>query len=320
MTVSEKAPRVSLGMPVYNGANFIKEAISSLLEQTYQDFELIIVDNASTDDTEAICRAFAETDDRIRFYRNSENIGAGKNFNLAVTYARGEFFKWAAHDDTCHPQFLEKCVETLDNNSDAVLSYPKSKVIDESSNFVHSPHVVSEGTNDEDPVVRFRGLVKPHICYQVFGLMRLSILRQTPLIGLYARGDEILMCWLGLRGRFAPIDEFLFYPRRHEAQSMSFLGNKKRSSADFVAYSVWFNPEWRNRLVFPWWRSLRELTWCVLKAPITMGSKVRCSLIVARWAISRKRSLLRDLVLQSKVLFSSLTTIRKPSDERPNCT
>ncbi len=318
MNVKEKAPRVSLGMPVYNGANFIREAIRSLLDQTFQDFELIIVDNASTDDTEAICRSFAEADERIRFYRNNENIGAGKNFNLAVTYARGEFFKWAAHDDICHPQFLEKCVEELDRNADAVLAYPKSKVIDASSNFVDSPHVVSEGTDHEDPVVRFRGLVKPHICYQVFGLIRLSVLRQTPLIGLYARGDEILMCWLGLRGRFAAIDEFLFYPRQHEAQSMSFLGNKKRNSADFVAYSVWFDPNWRNRLVFPWWRSLRELIWCVLRAPISISGRVRCLLIVSRWAISRKRSLLRDLLLQMKVLAASLVPAGKRSDSHPS--
>ncbi|MDQ8198899.1 glycosyltransferase family 2 protein [Pelagicoccus enzymogenes] len=318
MNARENAPRVSLGMPVYNGANFIREAIASLLEQTFRDFELIIVDNASTDDTEAICRGFAETDERIRFYRNSENIGAGKNFNLAVTYARGEYFKWAAHDDLCHPRFLEECVEVMDRNPDAALAYPKSRIIDAASNFVDSPYVVSEGTNDEDPVVRFKGLVKPHVCYQVFGLMRLSILRETPLIGLYARGDEILMCWLGLRGRFVPIDEFLFYPRKHEAQSMSFLGNRKRTSADFVAYSVWFDPNWRNRLVFPWWRSLRELIWCVLKAPISIGGKIRCQLVVLRWAISRKRSLLRDVVLQMKVLAASFAPARERSDKSPS--
>lgn len=317
MKARERAPRVSLGMPVYNGANFIKEAISSLLDQTFQDFELIIVDNASTDDTESICLSFAKSDERIRYYRNNENIGAGRNFNLAVTYARGEFFKWAAHDDICHPRFLEECVKELDRTPNAVLAYPKSRVIDASSKFVDKPHVVSEGTDHEDPVVRFRGLVKPHVCYQVFGLIRLSVLRETPLIGLYARGDEILLCWLGLRGSFAPIDEFLFYPRQHEGQSMSFLGNRKRKSADFVAYSVWFDPNWRNRLVFPWWRSLRELIWCVLKAPISMMGRARCLLVVLRWAISRKRSLLRDLVLQMKVLTSSLVPAGARSGKLP---
>ena len=71
-----KSPRVSIGMPVYNGAAFLKESLDSLLSQTYGDFELIISDNASTDETESICRSYAAGDPRVRYQRQEENRGA----------------------------------------------------------------------------------------------------------------------------------------------------------------------------------------------------------------------------------------------------
>ena len=74
-------PRVSIGMPVYNGAKFIEAALDSLLAQTFEGFELIISDNASTDRTEVICRSYAARDNRIRYYRQEKNQGAIWNFN-----------------------------------------------------------------------------------------------------------------------------------------------------------------------------------------------------------------------------------------------
>ncbi len=75
-------PAVSIGLPVYNGDNFLAEAIDSILRQTMEDFELIISDNASTDRTEEICREYAAGDSRIRYYRNESNLGAMANYNL----------------------------------------------------------------------------------------------------------------------------------------------------------------------------------------------------------------------------------------------
>jgi len=92
-------PRVSIGMPVYNGEKFIRDALDSLLAQTFTDFELIISDNASTDDTEAICRGYAAKDARIRYVRQAENLGAAANFKFVLDEAVGEYFMWAAHDD-----------------------------------------------------------------------------------------------------------------------------------------------------------------------------------------------------------------------------
>ena len=78
-------PRVSIGLPVYNGDNFVGQAIESLLAQTYEDIELIVSDNASTDGTEDICRTFAAQDERVRYFRNAENIGLVRNYNQTFT-------------------------------------------------------------------------------------------------------------------------------------------------------------------------------------------------------------------------------------------
>ena len=124
--MTSHVPRVSIGMPVYNAENYLGEAIESLLAQTFQDFELIISDNASTDRTEAICREYAARDPRIRYERQAENQGAARNFNHVFERARGPYFKWAAHDDLHSPTFLARCVEVLDRSPDVVWCHPRS--------------------------------------------------------------------------------------------------------------------------------------------------------------------------------------------------
>ena len=104
-------PLVSMGMPVYNGAKYLREALDSLLAQTYKDFELVISDNASTDDTAKICQEYARKDRRIRYIRRKENVGGWKNFDFVRREARGRYFVWAAHDDLRGKSYLEKCLK-----------------------------------------------------------------------------------------------------------------------------------------------------------------------------------------------------------------
>jgi len=108
-----KIPAVSIGMPVYNGERFLREALESLLNQTYRDFELIISDNASTDSTSAICAEYAARDPRIRYIRQSENIGASANFRFVFNESLGRYFMWAAHDDVRAPEFIEVAVRNF---------------------------------------------------------------------------------------------------------------------------------------------------------------------------------------------------------------
>ena len=106
-------PKVSIGMPVYNGEKFIREALDSLLAQTFTDFELIISDNASTDGTEAICRKYVERDSRIRYVRQTINRGGTANFLFVLSKARGEYFMWAAADDQWSPNWIVHLLENF---------------------------------------------------------------------------------------------------------------------------------------------------------------------------------------------------------------
>jgi glycosyltransferase involved in cell wall biosynthesis len=98
---------VSIGLPVYNGETYIREALDSLLTQTLDNFELIISDNASTDDTQAICAEYARRDPRIRYVRQNENQGVLANYQFVLNQARGQFFMWAAADDRWDKSWIE---------------------------------------------------------------------------------------------------------------------------------------------------------------------------------------------------------------------
>jgi glycosyltransferase involved in cell wall biosynthesis len=118
----KKIPTVSIGMPVYNGESYIRKALDSLLGQTFNDFELIISDNASKDSTEEICREYAERDPRIRYVRQSQNLGAVANFQFVLDEAIGRYFMWAAADDVRSSDFIELNLKFLIENHDYVAS------------------------------------------------------------------------------------------------------------------------------------------------------------------------------------------------------
>ena len=124
------APRLTIGLPVYNGEMYLAESIDALLGQTYKDFELIISDNASTDGTAGICQRYAEQDSRVRYIRQPTNIGLAPNHNAVVEQARGELFKWAASDDLYARELVERCVDALDQRPDVVLAHSWSARID----------------------------------------------------------------------------------------------------------------------------------------------------------------------------------------------
>ena len=114
-------PRVSIGVPVYNGERFIRQSVESLLAQTYGDFELVITDNASKDGTEEVCRELAKKDKRVQYVRNDKNLGGPGNFRRVFALCSGEFHKWSTADDFWEPTIIEKCVAVLDREPDVVL-------------------------------------------------------------------------------------------------------------------------------------------------------------------------------------------------------
>lgn len=133
--MANNKPQLTIGLPVYNGQKYVRQAIESILAQTYRDFELIISDNASTDRTEEICREFLK-DPRVRYYRSKKNNGGAWNWNRVFELSSGLYFKWAAHDDTHAPEFVERCIHELEKDPAIVLCHSKDAIIDKNSRVV----------------------------------------------------------------------------------------------------------------------------------------------------------------------------------------
>jgi glycosyltransferase involved in cell wall biosynthesis len=133
----ELAPRLSIGLPVYNGQKYLSESLDALLGKSYTNFELVISENASTDSTEEICRRYAAMNSRIRYIRQARNIGAAPNHNVVFQESRGELFKWASHDDLYGRDLLARCVEVLDERPDVVPAHAYKAVIDQAGDLVH---------------------------------------------------------------------------------------------------------------------------------------------------------------------------------------
>src|SRR6476620_6905800 len=124
-------PRLAIGIPVFNGQEFLPELLDTLLAQTFRDFEILICDNASNDRTGDICREYAHRDTRVRYFCNERNLGALANFNRVFELSTAPLFKWAAHDDLYRPEYLETCVRLLDEHPDTVLAHTGTAFIDE---------------------------------------------------------------------------------------------------------------------------------------------------------------------------------------------
>jgi len=270
--------RLSIGLPVYNGERYLAKAIGSLQDQTFRDFELIISDNASTDRTAEICRVFANSDSRIRYRRNESNLGAAQNYNQTLEMATGEYFKWAAHDDLCHPRFLAECVAVLDAEPDTVLVHSASCGIDEQGTIIGQ--YAQERPFDQDrPSQRFAEVIlRPHVCIAVFGIMRREILLQTIRHGDWVGADRNLLAELALHGRIRLIPEVLFKRRAHEEASIHrFEDEHQRLS--------WFNPQHRGKLSFPTWRRLAEYRAAIHRVPLPLSERLACYRQLIRWLL-----------------------------------
>lgn len=281
-------PRVSIGMPVYNGAHYIEEAIDSLLAQTYRNFELIISDNASTDSTPEIIKKYVAKDRRLRYYRNEKNLGLGANQNRVYELARGEYFMLAHHDDVRAPECLERCLEILDHDPTVVVCYTKTQDIDENGNFLDRTDPPLK-VNAHRSLERFRDLIRmDHICEPDFGLMRMSCLRRTKLHGDYADSDRVLLAELGLYGRFHKIPETLFYRRAHSLQSTEkFPDRQSRTGL--------FNPTKTGRLVFPHFREFVEYLLAIKRVPLPWHVKLGCYWEMVKWLKINRKRLASDL-------------------------
>lgn len=212
-------PRVSIGLPVYNGERYLDDTIKSVLAQEFKDFELIISDNASTDRTAEICRRYAAQDDRVRYFRNARNLGAGPNYDNCFHKARGVYFKWAAHDDCLAPAYLAKAVAALDAAPDAVLCTVGITEIGSDGEVLRTYANSFPGVSSPSAAVRFGAVIHArHQCEDFFGLYRRAALVGSGLHDNYSGSDRVLLAEMALRGPWVSVPDHLFLHREHEGR------------------------------------------------------------------------------------------------------
>jgi glycosyltransferase involved in cell wall biosynthesis len=287
----EGHPRVTVGVPVFNGESFIAETLDSLLNQTFCDFEIVISDNASTDRTGEVCRTYAGRDSRIRYYRSDVNRGAAWNHNRVFELARGEFFKWNSADDLCGPEFLARCVAALESDPTAVVAMTEAVQIDERGEPFGSIDAWGQTLSPlvpptAPPHVRFRQNIRMnHLCVTVYGLMRSSVLRRTDLIGSYPDGDRNLLAHLALFGRCLNISEVLFFNRDHAGRFGRVY--ERDYHCGWREWMTWFDPSKTGRKVFPFCKKCVELWRMIGRSSLSTKERLRCRLILIQWLFEK---------------------------------
>ena len=287
------APQLSIGLPVYNGENFLDEALSSILAQDFFEFELIICDNASTDRTEAICRDFCRRDRRIRYFRNPANIGASGNWNRVFELSTGEFFKWIAHDDLHEHDFLSGTLEILRSEPDVIVAFTRAVSIDSRGRRIREwathPDICS--VDLETRYARWLAAAEDPLPLPIFGVMRANVLRKTRGFMAYPEADIALLTELSLYGRFAEVPEPLFLQREHCARA-----GPKLARNPYAAVEFW-DPQKGRHLHFPHWSLLAGHLAALAKAPLSMRQRTGCLLLVANWAGRKRSALFNDVII-----------------------
>ena len=314
-------PIVSIGLPVFNGERYLRQALDSLLGQDFQDFELIISDNASTDRTAEICRAYVAKDRRIRYYRNESNIGSARNYRRLFELARGEFFKWCSHDDVCHASFLTRCLDTFEfAPPSVVLVYPQCVFIGEYGEMLPRRCDSLESRNKQP----FRRLAK--VIRNVsnggplWGLIRKESLRGSKLTSPVSYWDDLLLAELSLLGEIWELAEVHFQVRCYHGnavgicsaeQGSTVLSNPNKASRKTrKALLVWTDPSSSNKTIWLPIREERCLEYFkrVNCAPLPLFEKLLCYLTVltvSYWRVFAKRAgrwkqVLLELIRRSK--------------------
>ncbi|MBP2654160.1 MAG: glycosyl transferase family 2 [Firmicutes bacterium] len=164
MTIVYSTPKVSICIPSYNSARTICETIDSVLQQSFTNFELLIVDNASTDETVDIVNRYMAKDSRVKLYTSEENIGAERNFTKCIQYATGEYTAVYNSDDVYLKDMVEKQVLFLENNKEVAAIFTLAQNIDENGKLGRIRRIPSEltktGKNGYCFMEIFKGLLK----------------------------------------------------------------------------------------------------------------------------------------------------------------
>jgi glycosyltransferase involved in cell wall biosynthesis len=277
------APRLSIGLPVYNGEKYLAESLDALLGQSYEDFELIISDNASTDGTAGICRRYMKQDSRIRYIHQLCNVGAAPNHNFVVGQARGELFKWASYDDLYARDLLKSCVDALDEYPHVVLAHSWTALIDDLGQLTEAIEYPLDTASLRAPE-RFRSLLYGKVGDDSYGIIRTAVLRRTSLLDSYHHADRTITTEFALHGPFYQVPDWLYFRRDHPDRA-------ERARPTVRTRCANLDPRRADRLRHPAVRLYAEYLWgyvaAIRRAPLSPADRQECYRHLAQWASSR---------------------------------
>jgi glycosyltransferase involved in cell wall biosynthesis len=278
-------PRLTIGLPVYNGEKYLAESVDALLGQSYTDFELIISDNASTDGTADLCRRYVRQDSRVRYIRQPENIGLAPNHNVVVEQARGELFKWGANDDLYARELVGRCIDGLDEHPDVVLAHCWTAKVDGSGTVTEAYEYPLNTASPRAPE-RFRSVLFDSGGDDDYGVIRTEVLRRTAMKESYHHADHTIIAELALHGRFYQVPDWLYFRRDHADRA-------ERAFPSVRSRCTNFDPRRASRLRHPAVRLYGEYVWAYIRAirraPLSAEDRRECYRHLARWFASRAR-------------------------------
>jgi hypothetical protein len=220
LRTTEAAPRVGIGMTLRNRAEYLTQAVDSLLAQSYPHFELVMVDDASTDATEAIARGYEQRDPRVRYVRFPERRGMVAAWRSAFEQATAQgarYFAWASDHDRWHPRWLETLVGTLQQYPEVVLAYPLTQRIDPAGAPLEKPARRFETFGVRDRDARWRLFNRSDAVAagdMVYGLAQVAAMCEAGVFREVLCPDRLLLAELTLRGQIRQVPEVLWYRRQ----------------------------------------------------------------------------------------------------------
>jgi hypothetical protein len=194
------APKVSVGMPVRNGQPLLEQALRSVLHQTERDLEIIVADNGSDDDTASVVKEAAAADPRIRYFRHDLPLTAYDNFRFVLREARGEYFMWAAHDDTRDADFVARLTAALAGQPEAILAFGDLNIVTPTTPQGRLTPFPFE-TTGMGRLVRMAKVSRLQ-CYHIYGVWRTAALKRVPYAHCHWWVDLPIMLSAAVLGTF----------------------------------------------------------------------------------------------------------------------
>ncbi|MEP7287312.1 MAG: glycosyltransferase family 2 protein [Chloroflexota bacterium] len=203
-------PLVSVGMPTYNRPQLFAQMLSCVTQQTYRNLEIIVSDNCSpTDKTESMVRALMTEDPRIRYFKQSQNIGAIANFAFVLQQATGEYFIWAADDDSWHERYIEKCMDKLLHNRQLVLCYsePLVKNIAKQTETRRNSDLTTVGLTKRAAIRKI--LLNQRLNTEFYGVMKTAVAARYQLRNRFG-DDHLFLLHMAFNGEIDKTDPWLY--------------------------------------------------------------------------------------------------------------